>query len=195
MVKPLSAQLADLSVSAKKAEDAVAAAQKEAHDKLVARREQAHADATAAIQKMDRDINAANDKVVANWNALKAKVAADMDAWNAKIAQFKHDQGIKRAENHAERIEREASFAIDFANAAIEEAKSAVIDAIVGSHRSGKNQGRIISMRERQAIVWRSGQLECWPNRMESTCVSSRQLTCIRHADRGVIHGRTSITS
>ena len=42
MVKPLSAQLADLSVRAKNAEDAVAAAQKEAHDKVVARREQAH---------------------------------------------------------------------------------------------------------------------------------------------------------
>jgi hypothetical protein len=39
MVKPLSEQLADLSVRAKKAEDAVAAAQKEAHEKLVARRE------------------------------------------------------------------------------------------------------------------------------------------------------------
>ena len=39
MVKPLSAQLADLSVRAKSAEDAVAAAQKEAHDKVVARTE------------------------------------------------------------------------------------------------------------------------------------------------------------
>jgi hypothetical protein len=36
MVKSLSAQLADLSVRAKKADDAVAAAQKEAHDKLSA---------------------------------------------------------------------------------------------------------------------------------------------------------------
>ena len=40
MMKPLSTQLADLSARAKKAEDAVAAAQKEAHDKLLARREQ-----------------------------------------------------------------------------------------------------------------------------------------------------------
>ena len=45
MVKPLSAQLADLSVRAKNAEDAAAVAQKEAHDKLVARRDQAHATA------------------------------------------------------------------------------------------------------------------------------------------------------
>jgi hypothetical protein len=64
MVKPLSAQLADLSVRVKEAEDASVAAQKEAHDKLVARRAQAQADATAAIQKMDRDIKAASDQVV-----------------------------------------------------------------------------------------------------------------------------------
>ena len=140
MVKPLSAQLADLSVRAKNAEDAAAAAQKEAHDKLVARRDQAHAAVTAAIQKMDQDVKAANEKVVANWNALKAKVAADMDAWNAKIAQFKHDQGVKRAENHAERLEREAAFAIDFAGAAIEEAKSAVLDAIVGRVEAEKTK-------------------------------------------------------
>ena len=132
MVKPLSQQLADLSVSAKNAEDAVAAAQKEAHDKVVARRQQAHDAATAAIQKVDRDIKSANDSLVANWNALKTKVSADMDAWNAKIAQLKHDRGVKRADNHAERLEWEASFAVDYAVAAIEEAKSAVLDAIVG---------------------------------------------------------------
>ena len=140
MVKPLSAQLADLSVRVKEAEDAAAAAQKEAHDKLVARRAQAQADATAAIQKMDRDIKGASDKVVANWSVLKAKVAADMDAWNTKIAQFKHDQGAKRAENYAERLEREAAFAIDFAGAAIGQAKSAVIDAIVARIEADKTK-------------------------------------------------------
>ena len=45
---------------------------------------------------------------------------------------MKHDQGVKRADNHAERLEWEASFAIDYAVAAIEEAKSAVLDALVG---------------------------------------------------------------
>jgi len=55
-----------------------------------------------------------------------------MDAWNEKIARLKHDRSVKRADNHAERLEWEASFAIDYAAAAIEEAKSAVLDAIVG---------------------------------------------------------------
>jgi hypothetical protein len=140
MVKPLSAQLADLSVRAKKAEDAVATAQKEAHENLVARREQAQAAATAAIQKVDRDIKAANQTVVANWNALKAKVAADMAAWNTKIAKFAHEQDVKGAENHAELMEWEASFAIDCANAAIDEAESAVLDAIVARIEAEKTK-------------------------------------------------------
>jgi hypothetical protein len=45
---------------------------------------------------------------------------------------------VKRAENHAERVEREAAFAIDFANAAIEEAKSAVLDAVVARIEANK---------------------------------------------------------
>jgi hypothetical protein len=139
MAKPLSEQLADLSISAKKAEDAVAAARKEAQDKIIARREQAHVDAAAAIQKVDRDIKSAGDSVksagdavVNSWRALQAKVSADMDALNAKIALGKHKLDVKHADHHAERLEREASFAVDYAAASIEEAKYAVLDAIVG---------------------------------------------------------------
>jgi len=47
MAKPLSEQLANLSIHAKKAEDTVAAAQKKTHDKIMARWEQARADPTA----------------------------------------------------------------------------------------------------------------------------------------------------
>jgi hypothetical protein len=53
-------------------------------------------------------------------------------AWNAQTAQLKYHRGIRHAENHAERLEWEGSFAVDYAVAAIEEAKSAVLDAIVG---------------------------------------------------------------
>jgi hypothetical protein len=50
MPKPLSEQLAELSVRAKHAEDALAAVKKEAHDKVVARKERARAAATAAAE-------------------------------------------------------------------------------------------------------------------------------------------------
>ena len=47
-MRPISEQLAELSVRAKSAEDAMAAAQKEAHDKIEARKEQARAAAKSA---------------------------------------------------------------------------------------------------------------------------------------------------
>ena len=50
-MKPLSEQLANLSVRAKQAEDAATAAQKEAHDKVVARVAQAQASAEQAVQR------------------------------------------------------------------------------------------------------------------------------------------------
>jgi hypothetical protein len=67
----LSEHLADLSVRAKNAADAVAAAQKEAHDKIMERRERARAAATAATEKVNQDIKAVKDTASKNWNALK----------------------------------------------------------------------------------------------------------------------------
>ena len=77
-MKPLSEQLANLSVRAKQAEDAAAAAQKEAHDKVVASVAQAQASAEQAVQKVNQNIKSASDTASAKWNGLKAKIAADM---------------------------------------------------------------------------------------------------------------------
>lgn len=132
MVKPLSEQLSALSVRAKNAEDAVAAAQKEGHDKVMARREQTRAAAAAAVAKVDQDMKSIGDTATRNWNALKAKIAADMDSLKANIAQRKQERGVKRADDHAKRLEQEAVFAVDYAIASIEQAKLAVLDAVVG---------------------------------------------------------------
>ena len=72
-MKPLSEQLADLSVRVKNAEDDAAAAQKEAHDKVVARVAQAQAAAEQAVQKVNQNVQSASDKASAKWNGLKAK--------------------------------------------------------------------------------------------------------------------------
>ena len=80
MAKPLSAQLADLSVRAKKAEDTLAAAQKDTHDKIMLRWEQARVDATATTEKVNQQIQSVGDGVAMDWNGRKAKIAADMDA-------------------------------------------------------------------------------------------------------------------
>ncbi len=131
-MKPLSEQLANLSVRAKNAEDAAAAAQKEAHDKIVARVAQAQSAAEEAIKKVDQSVKSASDTTSAKWNGLKAKIAADVDDLKSKVAQRKHDSSVKRAANYAQLLDEDASYAIDYAIASIEQAKVAVLDAIVG---------------------------------------------------------------
>ena len=132
MAKPLSEQLADLSVHAKKAEDTVAAAQKETHEKIISRWEQARADAIATAETVNEQIESVGDSVAKDWNARKAKVTADIDALKAKVVRKKRDLDAKLAEKEADRLESDASFAIDYAIAAVDQARLAVLDAVAG---------------------------------------------------------------
>jgi len=130
MAKRLSQQLADLSVRAKNAEDAVAAAEKEAHGKIETRKEQARAAAARATEKVNQEIKSVGDTAARNWTAVRAKVAADIDALKAGVARAKHDLDTRHAESYAERLEWEAGVAIDYAIASVEQAKLAVLDAV-----------------------------------------------------------------
>jgi hypothetical protein len=130
MAKPLSQQLADLSVRAKNAEDAVTAAQKEAHDKIEARKEQARAAATKATEKVKQAIQSIGDTSARNWSAIRAKVAPDIDSLKAQVAQVKQEVDTRQAESRAERLEWEAGVAVDYAVASVEQAKLAVLDAV-----------------------------------------------------------------
>jgi hypothetical protein len=132
MTKPLSDQLADLSVRAKSAEDAFSAAQKEAHDKFEARKQQAHTAASSAVAKVDQDIKSAGDNATRDWATMKAKVAADMAALKERVAEKRHEHDVKRAGRRADRLEWEAGLAIDYAIASVEQANLAVLDAIDG---------------------------------------------------------------
>ena len=135
----LSEQLADLSVRAKHAEDAVSAAQKEAHDKVLARREQARAAATAAAEKVNRDIKSAGDSVKSagdaaakKWTAFQTKISNDLLSIKEGIAEKKQDLDVRFAEKHADHLEWEAGLAVDYAIAAVEQAELAVLDAVAG---------------------------------------------------------------
>jgi hypothetical protein len=132
MAKPLSEQLADLSVRAKSAEQALDAAKKEAHDKVMARKQQAHTAAAEAVERVNQEIKSANDAATRNWASVKAKIADDMNHLRADIAHKKHERDVKRAESHAKQLEWEAGFAIDYAIASVEQAKLAVLDAVDG---------------------------------------------------------------
>jgi hypothetical protein len=130
MAKRLSQQLADLSVRAKNAEDAIAGASKEAHEKIEARKEEARAAAAKATEKVKQEIESARDTAVKNWTAVRAKIAADIDSLKASVAQAKHEVDMRHADGHADRLEWEAGVAIDYAVASVEQAKLAVLDAV-----------------------------------------------------------------
>lgn len=132
MAKPLSQQLADLSVRAKSAEDAWTQGQKEARDKIGARKAQARAATKSALDKVNEELKSAAESAQKDWKTIKAKIAADMIALKADVAEAKHERDVKHAEHHADRLEWEAAFAIDYAIAAVEQARLAVLDAIDG---------------------------------------------------------------
>ncbi len=132
MGRPISEQLSDLSVQAKKAEDDFAASKKETHDKIAARREQLRASATQSVEKLKQDMQSASSAVSSSFDALKAKVSADADTLKANVKQWKKELDAERAENRADELEWEASMAIDYAISAVEQAKLAAIDAVIG---------------------------------------------------------------
>ena len=132
MVKPLSEQLSDLSQHAKKAEDEIAAAKQETHDKVMARREQVRAAAAKSVEKLQQDMKSAGSAVSGGFAALKAKVSADADALKTSVTQWKKELDANRAENRADELELEASVAIDYAISAVEQAKMAAVDAVIG---------------------------------------------------------------
>jgi hypothetical protein len=132
MVEPLSKQLSDLSIRAKNAEDAAAAAEKEAHDKIEARVSQARAAATAAAEKVDQAVKSTKDKTSRNWNALQTKITSDIDSLKSAVGKQQRKLDSKLAENDAERLEWDAGVAVDYAIASVEQAKLAVLDAIAG---------------------------------------------------------------
>jgi hypothetical protein len=140
MAKPLSQQLADLSVRAKNAEDAIAAASNEAHDKIEARKKEARAVAEKAAEKVKEEIQSVRDTAARNWSAVRAKLSADIDALKANVAKAKHDVDVRHAESHAERLEWEAKVSVDYAIAAIEQAKLAVLDAVSSRVKAEKAQ-------------------------------------------------------
>ena len=133
-MRPLSEQLIELSAHAKSVEDAFAAAQKETHDKITARKAEALAAAKTAVAKVDQQIKSAGESATRDTKALQAKITADVNALKAHLAQAKHKMDVKVAENFAQELEWDASFAIDYAIASVEQARLAVLDAIDARH-------------------------------------------------------------
>jgi hypothetical protein len=130
MAGKLSEQLDALSARAKKTKESLAAAETEARTKFDERKAKAHADATAAVAKVDQQVKGLNQSASAKWTAAGAKISSDMTALKSGAAKVKHNADAKLAAAEADRLERDAAFAIDYAIATIEQANLAVLDAV-----------------------------------------------------------------
>jgi hypothetical protein len=130
MVKPLSQQLSELSVRAKKAEDDFAAAQGKASAQL----QQTEAEIKAAAQQrkanMDRAVTAGHDTVVSTWDGLTTKMQSDIDGLRTKIDVKKYEHNKEKAAEAATDAEVNATRAINFALDSIDYAEVAVLDAV-----------------------------------------------------------------
>jgi ribulose 1,5-bisphosphate carboxylase large subunit-like protein len=130
-MKPLSEQLSDLSIRAKKAETDATTAKTEAHSKIEARVQKLHTDADARTAKMEAAATAAKDKTVEQWTTLQKQIKTHNEKVRADIAANKAEHDAARADRKADRAEDNAAAAIAFAYDAIDYAESAVLDAVM----------------------------------------------------------------
>ena len=130
MIAKLSDKLAELSVATRKAEDAATNAQKETSNKIEQLRDEAHADAQRRIAGFNAKLSEDNAKASSRLDAWKAKGKADIEALKSKIDQKKHMIDVKHKERHADDLETDAAFAIDYAIYSVENAHAAVLDAM-----------------------------------------------------------------
>lgn len=139
-MQSLHEHLADLAASAKRAEEAVMAARREPRERVAARREQARASAEAMADKVDKELSTASETFTTQWHTLQAKVAADIDRLRHDHCERQRHVSVKRAADRAARLESDAGVAIDYALASIEEAKLAVLDAVLAAIEAAETE-------------------------------------------------------
>jgi hypothetical protein len=130
-MKPLSEQLQDLSVRAKKAEDDEAAARKEARAKIQARADKLKTETNKRNAKVEAAAVSTKEKTQEQWSSLHKQVKAHNDRIRAEIAATKAEHQAARAERKADSAEDYAAESIAFAYDAIDYAEWAVMDALV----------------------------------------------------------------
>ena len=125
----LSDQLTKLAARAKEAEDRAAAAQAKERTALEIDVKTARESAKAQADQLSKTVENQKGKLSAWWTRLQR-------SWDEHISEVRQNIDARRATHNLEAAQREAdsaeedaSFAIDYAYAAIEEAEYAVLDA------------------------------------------------------------------
>lgn len=135
-MQPLSQQLSELSVQAKKAEDRVAKAQSETKERVQQQLEEAHREAEAALDRVQDDIQRASEGTKARSAQLRAKVNADMEGMREDASARRFEFEAWQANNFANDKAADAGAAIGYAIAAVKMAEVATLGAIEARGRA-----------------------------------------------------------
>jgi hypothetical protein len=126
----LSAQLEKLQQQANETAASIRSASGESRDQLRQRIDQARVDANLALMDVKQQAEQTSDQVQTKWAQVKADASAWMDDIKAKIDKRADERDAKTAGKDADRAERDAADAIDYAVWAFFSAQLAVLDAL-----------------------------------------------------------------
>ena len=125
----VSEQLARLSARAKELEERAAAAKTKAKNDLEQDVNDARQSAQAQSDALHKSASASKGQISAWWDSVQRSWNEHLAAVRKNIDNRKAAHDLKSAQRAADQADVDASFAIDYAYAAIEEAQYAVLDA------------------------------------------------------------------
>jgi hypothetical protein len=125
-----SAQLEKLQQQANETVTSIRSASSESRDQLKQRIDQARVDANLALMDVKQQAEQTSDQVQTKWAQLKADASIWMDDVKSKIDKRADERDAKAAAKDADRAERDAADAIDYAVWAFVSARLAVLDAL-----------------------------------------------------------------
>jgi hypothetical protein len=127
----LSDMLSELAQRARDAEDRARAASAEAKDKVRQRADEASASAHQKADELKQRSDASRQEASDRWGEVHRNWATHVDKVHAKFAEAKGKQDRAWSQMDADLAADDARAACSFAIAAVEEAESATLDAIL----------------------------------------------------------------
>ena len=137
----LSDQLSDLAAKTKQVEDRVAAARQKTKGELEADVENARASSQAQADALHAEAEAKKGQISAWWDRVQRSWHEHVAAVRKGVEERKAAHDAKAARRAAEQADEDASYAIHYAYAAVEEAQYAVLDAEL-AHRHADELAR-----------------------------------------------------
>jgi hypothetical protein len=140
-MQPLSQELSELSVQAKKTEDRIAKARSDTKERVEQQLDEAHREAEAALDRVNKDVERASEGTKVHFEQLRSKVNAVMERMRDDASARKAKFEAWQANNYADDKAADARAAIFYAVASIKMAEVATLNAIEARGRAEAKAG------------------------------------------------------